>query len=286
MSESKRLLSFSQRNGFSSPPPQLVLGEVSEEQRRLLFFALHNDLKRNRNSRLYSSVNAQWRNMALDIHVRVLGQSPIKFSCDIEDLCREYERAINSFDIGDLYDLIEFIIRHENCGIVLYMDFHGVFEETRSAYRIIDHTIVAIGTDEQRETIVEAINSANAIGADAARQHLISSGEALRTGDWAASIRESIHAVEAMVIRLNPETKTLGKALAKVEKSGHLHSSLKSAFEKLYAYTNDERGIRHSKLYEEVRADEADEADAIFMYGACASFVSYLAFREKDCFAN
>jgi hypothetical protein len=49
---------------------------------------------------------------------------------------------------------------------------------------------------------------------------------------------------------------------------------LRSALDKLYAYTNAEGGIRHANVF----ADKAnvDEDDALFMLGACASFVTFL----------
>ncbi len=47
------------------------------------------------------------------------------------------------------------------------------------------------------------------------------------------------------------------------------HDALKPAFHKLYGYSSDEEGVRHALVF----GDEAqvDEADALFMLGACAS---------------
>ena len=111
-----------------------------------------------------------------------------------------------------------------------------------------------------------------------ARNHLIKAGQNLRNGDWAGSVRESIHAVECMAKRLAPDAQTLGPALAALERRGHLHAALKEAFKKLYGYTCQEEGLRHALVFE----DEAlvDEVDALFMLGACASFVSYLLSRD------
>ena len=57
-----------------------------------------------------------------------------------------------------------------------------------------------------------------------------------------------------------------------------IHPALEAGFQKLYAYTSDEHGIRHA-----LNRDGAnvDEADAIFMLGACASFVSYLIGKAR-----
>ena len=56
-----------------------------------------------------------------------------------------------------------------------------------------------------------------------------------------------------------------------------LHPAFKEALIKLYGYTSDEEGIRHAYL------DQSDakvgQDEAVFMFGACASFASYL-FRK------
>ena len=58
-----------------------------------------------------------------------------------------------------------------------------------------------------------------------------------------------------------------------------MHSAMKKAFAALYGYASDEKGIRHSLIFE--GAAKVDETDAIFMFGACDSFVSYLIGRAK-----
>ena len=71
----------------------------------------------------------------------------------------------------------------------------------------------------------------------------------------------------------------LGPALAKLEKSGAIHPALKQAFEKLYGYTNDEKGIRHAQLND---PSNVTDHEAVFMLGACASFVTYLINRARE----
>ena len=66
-----------------------------------------------------------------------------------------------------------------------------------------------------------------------------------------------------------------------LEKAGVLnHRALQEAFSKLYGYTNDENGIRHALLDE--GAADVDLDDAVFMFGACASFAAYLVNRHKQ----
>ena len=180
-----------------------------------------------------------------------------------------------------LFDFIEFFVRHPGCSSRLKQDLTQAFVEARLAYRVHDAQIAAIGTEEQAEAFQRAVAEAEEIGAAGARKHLIDAGVALRNGDWVGSVRESIHAVESVAKRLAPGSSTLGPALDKIGKQGHLHGQLRSAFKKLYDYTNAESGVRHAKVFDGAEG-KVDEADALFMLGACSAFVSYLFMRSKE----
>ena len=74
--------------------------------------------------------------------------------------------------------------------------------------------------------------------------------------------------------------KKLSLALDSLETAGLLnHPALKDAFNKLYGYTSDEKGIRHALLDKEAANVGLDEA--MFMFGACASFAAYLVNRHQ-----
>lgn len=64
------------------------------------------------------------------------------------------------------------------------------------------------------------------------------------------------------------------------ERAGGLHLALKRAFSKLYGYTSDEQGIRHA-LIDNPQANVGQD-EAVFMFGACASFSSYLARKHRQ----
>jgi hypothetical protein len=59
-----------------------------------------------------------------------------------------------------------------------------------------------------------------------------------------------------------------------------IHRALKHGFGNIYGYTSDEKGIRHPLLDDEKA--NVDEADALFMIGACAAFVSYLINKARS----
>lgn len=118
-------------------------------------------------------------------------------------------------------------------------------------------------------------------GALGPREHLLNAGKHIKDGHWSDSIRESIHAVESIATELAPKGSTLGKALEPLQKQGLTNPRLKQAFVKLYAYTNEEKGVRHAFLFDQPQA-KVDETDALFMLGACGSFVSYLLSRVSQ----
>ena len=275
MSDSEEYLPFSQREGLAPIPPQLKLGEVSKELRRLLEYHFKAEVERGTEYQFSMGfLRTSHLKLAKDFHVRFLGQSIETFSNQPEALNEVLQSGTNNFEIGQLFDLVEFLFRHTASTVQFKIDLQSAFVESRSAYRIINQKIVAIGTGEQANAFGRAIANAEQSNVPSARTHLIEAGEKLRRGDWAGSVRESIHAVEATAKKLAPGTSTLGDALKLIEKKQHLHGSLKSAFEKLYGYSCDEKGVRHALVFE--GKANVTEADALFMLGACASFVSYL----------
>ena len=268
---------FSQRNGLAPIPPQLKLNEVSQELRRLLHYAILQDLEAGTGSG-YSDpyLKDRWKVLARDMWVRVQRQDPDTFSADLTRVRSSIKSALLT-PLPALFDFVEFLVRHPNFAEKSKAEVAQAFVDARVAYRVVDAVIVAIGTEEQAAAFVTAIADAETKDVAGARRHLIQAGVALRKGDWASSVRESIHAVESVAVVLAPNEKTLGAALKEIERNGYLHGSLKGAFSQLYGYTNDEKGVRHALAFN----DEAkvDETDALFMLGACASFVSYLLSR-------
>jgi hypothetical protein len=279
-SDSKPYVPFSQRTGLEPIPPQLKLGEVSTELRRLLHYYISLEIDRESYPTGYSVVFAdKWRRVAKDLHVVFFKQPVDTFNYSVHENEQRLNNHIKRAGIGDLFNLVEFLVRHPGCSSEMKGEVADAFVTARAAYRVFDNKcIAAIGTDEQAAAYECAIADAEADNAIAARKQLIAAGVALRNSDWATSVRESIHAVEAMAVQLAPGTDTLGAALKVLEQRGHLHGGLKAAFGSLYGYSSDEEGVRHALVFG--NDAQVDEADALFMLGACASFVSYMLARD------
>ncbi len=280
-SDSKRYVPFSQRTGLEPLPPQLKLGEVSAEVRRLLYYYVSLEIGRESYATYNGAVfNDKWKRVAMDLHVLFFKEPVEKFGHSAYENAQRLNVFMQRAKIGALFDLVEFFIQHPGCSGELKRELASAFVTARAAYRVFDSRhIAAIGTEEQAAAFERAIADAEGKNAAAARNQLIAAGIALRNSDWAGCVRESIHAVEAIAVRLAPGADTLGAALKVLERRGHLHGGLKAAFASLYGYSSDEEGVRHALVF----GDEAqvDEADALFMLGACASFASYLLARGK-----
>jgi hypothetical protein len=278
MKSRENSIPFSQRSGLSPVPPQLAIGEVSAEFRRLIDYSIYKEIERfERGGFDHNYFDERWKEVATDLHVRFFGKPVASFENTSYSTRQSLEIFVARATIGPLFDLVEFFLNHPKCSAAFTSDLSSSFVSARAAYRVVDRQIVAVGTREGADSFEAAISETEVVGAVGARHHLIASASALRNGSWADSIRESIHAVEAMARRIEPNSTTLGPALKALEKNGYIHGSLRAGFDKLYGYTNDEGGIRHALLEDEA---QVDETDALFMLGACASFVSYLISRD------
>ena len=279
-SDSTPYIPFSQREGFMEIPPQLGIGEVSTDLRRLIYYYISLEIDRESYAPYESAIFKEgWKRVAMDLHVILFKKSVDGFDHSAYNNQQSINLFIQRANIGELFDLVELLLRHSACSDELKHDFSYAFINERAAYRIVDNEhIVAIGTGEQAAAFERAITDAELKNAATARNQLIAAGLALRTSDWAGSIRQSIHAVEAMAIRLAPGAKELGPALKILENNRYIHGGLKSAFRSLYGYSSDEEGLRHALVFKDKA--QVDEADALFMLGACASFVSYLLARR------
>lgn len=182
------------------------------------------------------------------------------------------------------FDLIEFSIKvlRRQCQqgdrrfekiVNSFVDMlNATFIRLKYAYRVVGDLIVEITNDEEIKTIETAIKQETAI-----KTHFSCALKLLSnrpTPDYRNSIKESISAVEALCREITSEN-TLGDALKKLEKNGvTIPVFLKSGFEKLYVYTNNEKtGIRHA-LMDDAETPQYDEAK--FMLVACSAFVNYI----------
>ena len=154
-------------------------------------------------------------------------------------------------------------------------EINGIFEAENVNYHIVNDIVTDIVNNSEIEAIEETLISPYEV----IKKHFSNAIELLyHSKDYDNSIKESISTVEAMCQIITENNKaTLGDALKKLDEN--IHQAMKSAFEKLYGYTSDANGIRHSNGMGE---GNSTFIEAKYMLISCSAFVNYL----KENFEN
>ena len=273
-------LSFSQAQGYEAIPGPLRLKELPEAARTRIWNVLfaHLDESKAVGSGGQWWIDGNWKDMLRAVHAGFHGLALDEWSPNFRWACEGLREYIEKRPFNKVFDLLQFVLRHHLCPHAFIRQMQWTFAECRLAYTIDaaqPPTILPAATPEEGNAVVGALQTLREAGLGGSAAHLRAAGEHIRAGDWAGSVRESIHAVESVARQLDPgAAKTLGPALASLSGRGALHPALKTAFSKLYGYTSDEQGIRHA-LRDQTDA-QVDRDEAVFMLGACAAFASYL----------
>lgn len=215
---------------------------------------------------------------------RFLKKSEDEVRTDYDEVLDLFKTLILRVEFHAILDLVEIISDVEESGS--FRDrVAECFERQSAAYRLDvsrpPFQFVPRSSEAQGNATREAIETIREGGMDGADTHLRHAAEHLNARRFADSVRESIHAVESVARMVDPKAeRTLAPALSSLERAGVIrHKALKEALSKLYGYTNDTQGIRHSLLDKE--SPDVDLDEAMFMFGACASFAAYLVSKHR-----
>ncbi len=279
MNDELRDSTFSQREGKSPLPEVMKLEHIPKKFRNLAWLLIGEEIAKSDSltfsGRLFIE-NVIWsyvfeiKEIPHDEVQSVLNWKYGKFAREIL-LSGDYHEAIT---------LVEYIIRHEECSDELKDSLIEAFDRSPVAYFVQEMngkpTVIPRISREAGEATRQALETLDKGGMNGATTHLRQAAEHINAQQYADSIADSIHAVESVARVIDPAaSKTLGPALDSLEKAGvPIHKALKEAFKKLYGYTRDEQGICHALL--EKGAADVGQDEALFMFGACASFAAYL----------
>ena len=272
--------SFSQAQGYEEIPGPLKLEELPKDARTRIWNLFFVHLKKTMSTEMMggSWIGGDWAPVFQAAHTKFDVRALDDWRTDFEPFCKNLRTRIESLPFNKVFDLIQFVLRHPRCPHGFVTEMRRTFVDSHLAYTIDvgpPPTIFPAATPEEGAAIVKSLQLLRQADLDGSAAHLRKASECINEGDWAGSVRESIHAVESVARQLDPEAaQTLGPALKSIERRGALHPALKKAFDKLYGYTNNEQGIRHAHLGQMDARVGQDEA--VFMLGACASFASYL----------
>ena len=203
------------------------------------------------------------------------------YSFDWEEVFEKYiHNVVENAVYNEVLDLMWYICEwiNNNFPIVAnqrahYDLFNMVFEKENVGYRFVNGRIVQI-TDKNEIDVIEKVANSDFEGC---RQHINNAVAFLadrEKKDYKNCVKESISAVESICkVIIGKDNTTLGEALKVLESKRGLKGPLKSAFEKLYSYTNDKGGIRHA---EGLFVSNVSFEEAKFMLVSCSAFVNYL----------
>ncbi len=272
--ESRRLLTFRQAEGLVPIPTQLAGHQVTQKT-RISLFTLLSDIDGGQGSR---ELLPLWTNF----FEKFPDELPY-FANERGAFLKDYIQAAS----GDqIFDLMQFLARSRMITSIHYnylksicvsqllpYRFHGTFGSTAD-----NPTLFPVSSPDQADAFASDYSALQS--QPGSRAHLKAASSALSRGDFAGSVRESIHAVESTAKTTSGNSNsTLSEALKLLEKKKPLHPAFKQALEKLYAWTSDEKGVRHSLINE---ATGVTEDQAVFMLSVCAAFSAWLAGQAQS----
>jgi hypothetical protein len=271
--EKRKSLTFAQAEGQEALPSQLKLGQLSDALRARLWAVVFEELVNSNEDDLW--IGNPWRTALRSLFVEHWHKPADEFPTKLDWWVKRLKPTFLTGTYVDVLGLVQIFLRHPNTSTTIFSQaIDEALSSSMAAYRVADwDTIVPYASEAEGKTLEQAFADLAVTEYNGARAHLRKAAEELTAGRFADSVRESIHAVEAVVRTIEPDN-DFGRALAKLEAQGRTHRALKKSFTALYGYTSDERGIRHSLL--DAGDANVDETAALFMLGACAAFVSYL----------
>lgn len=275
-------MKFSQRIGKTEVRQISQKEEIDEVLKNNIWNILSLFFLRGINDRDWEDVSENDYNLCLNLWVNFFSERVDHYPKNGAEMHYRISYFFFRCNWYEIYDFIEFLIKNYRSDIGesdkisenLVNALNKVLEKEMSAYRIIDHNVTEITSNEEMSSIEESLQIADRY--KPVKEHLKRALELFsdrKKPDYRNSIKESISSVEAIasIVTGTPKS-TLGDALNKID----LHPALKKAFSNLYGYTSDADGIRHKLLDESTVKQE----DAKFMLVSCSAFINYLVQKE------
>lgn len=194
-----------------------------------------------------------------------------------------YDVLRDHFFRGDwyqVYDFIEFILASipDRMSEQLVGPVNSVLTEENAAYRLVAGQFAPITNQAEIDAVSEAADT----GIEAVREHLKTAIVFLsdrKSPDYRNSIKESISAVESLMkVLAGKKSATLSDGLKRIDEVVSLHPALKLGFEKLYAYSSDEDGVRHAIFSDR----KVSHGDAKYFLVSCSAFINYVVEKFSE----
>lgn len=285
----EKIPTFSQVQGIEPLPQPLKLNDLPRSIRARLWTVVFmymstskvDDYGKRTRHGVY--LGGDWRQILLDVNLDLFDEPPDEFDGVFSKQTDRVKRFIYGNQFNRVFDFLQCVMRHRTCPTRFPEDIAKVLVDGLAAYTVVPDpwTIIPRATPEEGAAVERALGGLKDAGLEGARSHLLKAGESLTGGKFNDSVRESIHAVESVARTLDLKGSTsLKQALSALGKRGTtIHPALKKAMLQMYGYTSDKQGIRHASLGGDT---EVGLPEALFMFGACASFVTYLLGKAQE----
>ena len=276
-------MKFSDRIGKTTPKIAIQTEDIDADLRNLLWNAFDSVVLtpvRNESTSYFTSSN--FRPFFEKIWVSYFKFTYDTMSSSKANTIKQIRDYFFNTSWFNVYNFIEFILKNlENeFAKSLFKEIcNSALKQELSGYRIIENELVTITDENQIAQIENAIESSSLTSLISVNIHLKTALQILsdkKSPDFRNSMKESISAVESLAQIISGDNKAdLGKALKIIKTKVGLHSALEQGFIKIYGYTSDGDGIRHSLTEEPT----VDTEDAIFMLTSCSAFINYLIIK-------
>lgn len=278
----RRSLTFQQAEGLVPLPSQLKVGEITKTLRARLWAAFFNLIHRHKHE--YSDRIRRPLDHFVTRHlVEVRGIMADEIDYRTWAVESEFKPIFQEEGYGNLLGTVEWFLREMREPLFL-REVQRALAAERAAYRVLDgHSIVPVASEEEAQAYAGAVEDLSEGNHDGARSHLVAAGSQLTKGDYAGSVRESIHAVESVARSLTGKEK-FSDALRELDARNPMHGSFRSALGKLYGYASDEPGIRHPLLEE--KGARVTERDALFVLAVCSAFITFVLAGYSDSLSD
>jgi|GEM_PF-1180470 len=272
-------LNFSQSSGIEDLPRRLAPRDFDKRARNILFSPVYSWFMSK------GTINTNGYYYSADDHVDMVIETYFVFVMGLQpEQTDEYKRkSIHIFKAifesqkwNEVLDLISFLTTHTDLPDKLrrffIAEYKKAFLHARVAYFMTnDGRIQPIISEVEANTAISALDISHTPKFNLARNHLLDAGACIDQANYVDSVRESIHAVEAVGrVLLQKESAKVSDLIKWCIKEGYINDQLREALNKINSFADAH--ARHSAKTE----SEIDLHEAAFMYGCCASFVTLL----------
>ena len=189
----------------------------------------------------------------------------------------QLEEEFGNLSWDDVYSFVEFSLDslNQDQSTRLEKRLNKVFQDEGVQYQIINGTVNSLLSEIE----MDEISTAQGLGKTSSA-HISKAIELFNkrpTPDYSNSIKESISAVESIAKEIcGDDSAVLSDAVKKME----LHPALSQGIVKIYAWTSDEGGIRHS--LKEGEDSTHGEPEARYLLVLCSALVSFLNLKNSQ----